>query len=184
MNQTIVADLIQRSRQNDLEAFRTLVDTHQSFVFSVAFRLLCDEDNAKDAAQETFIRVWKHINRFNVEMRFTTWLYKIVTNICYDQIKSEKRRNNHEMSKIENSVLSNIASGENIETSLINSDMAVFIRFLTNQLTPKQKLVFTLRELEGLEVEEIIEITGLSSEKIKSNLYCARQTIREKLEKM
>jgi len=184
MNQTTVTELIERSRHNDLEAFRTLVDSHQSFVFSVAFRLLCDEDNAKDVAQETFIRVWKHINRFNTEMRFSTWLYKITTNLCYDRIKSEKRRNNHEMSNIEKSVLINVASGENIETSLINSELAITIRVLTNQLTPKQKLVFTLRELEGLEVEEIIEITGLSSEKIKSNLYCARQTIREKLEKM
>lgn len=184
MNQTTVAELIQRSRQNDLEAFRTLVDTHQAFVFSVAFRLLCDEDNAKDVAQETFIRVWKHIDRFNTEMRFTTWVYKIATNLCYDRIKSEKRRNNHEISNIEKSVLLSVASDENIETSLINSELAITIRFLSNQLTPKQKMVFTLRELEGLEVEEIIEITGLSSEKIKSNLYCARQTIREKLEKM
>ena len=184
MNQQIVAGLIHRSKGNDLEAFRALVEGHQSFVFSVAFRLLCDEDIAKDVAQETFIRVWKHINRFREEMRFKTWLYTIATNLCYDHIKSDKRRNKHEISFLENSVLLNLASDENIETSLINSELAKTIRFLTNQLTPRQKLVFTLKELEGLEVEEINEITGLSPEKIKSNLYCARQSIRSKLEKM
>jgi len=184
MNQPTVAELIHRSRLNDLEAFRLLVERHQSFVYSIAFRLLCDEENAKDAAQETFIRVWKNIGLFKEEMRFSTWLYKITTNLCYDHIKSEKRRNNHEVSTMEKSVLVNLASDENIETSLINSELAAAIRILTRQLTPKQQLVFTLRELEGLEVEEISEITGLSPDKIKSNLYCARQTIRAILEKM
>lgn len=184
MNQPTVAELIHRSRLNDLEAFGLLVEQHQSFVYSVAFRLLCDDENAKDAAQETFIRVWKNIGRFREEMRFTTWLYKITTNLCYDHIKSEKRRNNHVVPVIEKSELMNLASDENIETALINSELAIAIRFLTEQLTTKQKLVFTLRELEGLEVEEISKITGLSPGKIKSNLYCARQSIRAKLEKM
>jgi RNA polymerase sigma-70 factor, ECF subfamily len=184
MNQLTVTNLIHRSRENDLEAFRALVEGHQSFVFSVAFRLLCNEDNAKDVAQETFIRVWKHLFSFKEEMKFTTWLYKIATNLCYDQLKSENRRNHHEVCAIEDSALFNIASDENLEKTLINSELAKTIRFLTNQLTPKQKLVFTLRELEGLEIDEIKVITGLSPEKIKSNLYCARQNIREKLEKI
>jgi RNA polymerase sigma-70 factor (ECF subfamily) len=184
MNQSEIADLILRSRQNDLVAFRQLVDAHQSLVFSVAFRMVCNDDDAKDIVQETFIRVWKHINRFNNDMRFSTWLYKIAVNLCYDSIRAKKCRNNHVMPDADLSVVSAIISDNDQETALINSEMAQIVRFLSHQLTPKQKLVFTLSELEGLEVDEIIEITGLTAAKIKSNLYCARQNIREKLEKM
>jgi len=184
MNQQDIQKLISLSKQNDLEAFRKLVEGHQLFVYSLAFRLLCNEDDARDAVQETFIRVWKYLQRFNSEMRFTTWLYKIATNICYDRIKALKRRNSYISFDFDNARLLNTPSQENIETALINQELAEVIRFFTNDLTPKQKLVFTLRDLEGLEVEEIITITGLSSAKIKSNLYCARQYMREKLENL
>ena len=116
-----------------------------------------------------------------MEMRFTTWLYKIVVNLCYDKIKANKARHNLLHYDLESSVILNQSSSENIETNLINHDLAQIIRFFTGELTPRQKLVFTLTELEGFSVEEITLITGLSPDKIKSNLYCARQHIKNKL---
>jgi len=182
MEQQHVNKLISRSKQDDLEAFRKLVEGHQSFVYSLSFRLLCNEDDARDAVQETFIRVWKNLERFNTDMRFSTWLYKIASNICYDRMKALKRRNNLVSFDIENTSLLNCASLENIETTIINAELAEMIKFFTNDLAPKQKLVFTLHDLEGLQVDEIVVITGLSPGKIKSNLYCARQCLRGKLE--
>ena len=182
MEQQHVNKLISRSKQDDLEAFRKLVEGHQSFVYSLSFRLLCNEDDARDAVQETFIRVWKNLERFNTDMRFSTWLYKIASNICYDRMKALKRRNNLVSFDIENTSLLNHASLENIEITVINAELAELIKFFTNDLAPKQKLVFTLHDLEGLEVDEIVVITGLSPGKIKSNLYCARQCLRGKLE--
>jgi RNA polymerase sigma-70 factor (ECF subfamily) len=184
MDQQETNKLISRSKQNDLEAFRKLVGMHQGLVYSLAFRLLNNEDDARDAVQETFIRVWKHLQRFNEGMRFSTWLYKIATNICYDRLKAIKRQNSYLLFDIENARLLNQPSMENIEADYINSELAETIIYLTKELAPKQKLVFTLRDLEGLEVDEIVTITGLSPAKIKSNLYCARQFIREKLEKI
>ena len=81
-------------------------------------------------------------------------------------------------------VILNQTSSENIETTLINKELAGFIRILTDHLTPKQKIVFTLSELEELSVDEISTITRLTPQKIKSNLYCARQTIKDKLIRM
>ena len=182
MEQQHVNKLISRSKQDDLEAFRKLVEGHQSFVYSLSFRLLCNEDDARDAVQETLIRVWKNLARFNTDMRFSTWLYKIASNICYDRMKALKRRNNLVSFDIENTSLLNCASLENIETTIINAELAEMIKFFTNDLAPKQKLVFTLHDLEGLQVDEIVVITGLSPGKIKSNLYCARQCLRGKLE--
>jgi RNA polymerase sigma-70 factor (ECF subfamily) len=76
-----------------------------------------------------------------------------------------------------------MASSDNAEQYLMNSELGEIIQTLTNELTPKQKIVFTLRCLEELEIEEIIQITGMTAEKIKSNLFLARQSIRQKLEK-
>jgi len=182
MDQFLIDKYIAQSKQGDSEAFRKLVEEYRSYVFSLSFRLLCNEDDANDAVQETFIRVWTHLQSFKSEMRFSTWLYKIATNVCYDRIKALKRGNNLISLTLDDAILLNQPSLENIEAAVINDELGKIIKFITNELTPKQKLVFTLRDLEGLEVDEIVAITGLSPKKIKSNLYCARQYIREKLE--
>jgi RNA polymerase sigma-70 factor (ECF subfamily) len=181
MNQQTLNSLISQSQKGDTTAFRKLVEGHQGFVYATAFRLLCNEFDSEEVVQETFIRVWKHVKNFNTEMRFTTWLYKISVNLCYDKIKTNKRFYNRVHFDIENSLIINHPSIENIENAVINRELAEIIRYLTGELTPKQKLVFTLTEMEGLAVEEIVTITGLTPQKIKSNLYCAKQTIKEKL---
>jgi RNA polymerase sigma-70 factor (ECF subfamily) len=158
------------------------VENNQSFVYSIAFRMLCNSFEAEEIVQETFIRVWKNLKRFNNEMQFTTWLYKIAVNLCYDKMKAGKPFKNNVSIDFKNNVVFTIASLENTESQIINKDLAAIIIFLTDELTPKQKLVFTLTELEGLSNEDIAKITGLTPQKIKSNLYCAKQTIRQKLE--
>jgi RNA polymerase sigma-70 factor (ECF subfamily) len=184
MDQQTVKLLINQSVDGDKASFRKLVESHQAYIYTTAFRLLCNDYDAEEIVQETFIRVWKNLYRFNNEMRFSTWLYKIVVNLCYDRIRAIKSSRNKIHFDMESSVILNQPSFDNIEASLINRELAEIIRFLTDELTPKQKLVFTLTELEGLSVEEILTITGLTPQKIKSNLYCARQIIKYKLVKI
>jgi RNA polymerase sigma-70 factor, ECF subfamily len=182
MHQSAIKELIILSRKNDAHAFRKLVEAHQSTVYTLAFRLLCNDEDAKDIVQETFIRVWKHLDSFNTELKFSTWLYSITAHQCYDILKKIKR--NYSLSIDDQNAMREFISNENIEKTLINAELSHIITCLTQDLTPKQKLVFTLCDLEGLEVEEIKSTTGLSSGKIKSNLYLARQYIREKVENL
>ena len=151
-----IQKLLQQSRRQDSYAFSLLVRQYQDFVFRLAFRLLCNYEEAQDITQETFIRVWTHLPQFNLQAKFTTWLYKITVNLCYDSLRSYKK----------------------------NEELIQIILYLTQELTPKQKLIFTLWDLEGLEAEEVKDISGLSSAKIKSNLYLARKYIRERIEKL
>jgi RNA polymerase sigma-70 factor, ECF subfamily len=180
MDKSTLNDLIERSKLNDEKAFRKIVEGYQVMVYSAAFRILCHEEEAKDIVQETFIRVWLNLSYFQAEKKFSTWLYAIATNLCLDKLKASKQRFKTE--SIDERIF-DLISSDNIEQKLINSELGKIISSLTNELTPKQKVVFSLRYLEELEVEEIIQITGLSAEKIKSNLFLARQTIRKKLEK-
>jgi len=180
MHQSIVKELIILSRQNDDQAFRKLVEAHQSVVYTLAFRLLCSDEDAEDVVQETFIKVWRHLDSFNTELKFSTWLYSVAAHECYDKLRKSKRKSSLRLDDPD--MIHEFISNENIVQTVINKDLLELISSLTRDLTPKQKLVFTLCDLEGLEVEEIKSISGLSSGKIKSNLYLARQYIRKKLE--
>jgi len=180
MNQEKINILIGRCKQNDTKAFRQLVETFQPVVFRIAFRLLCDEDEAKDIVQETFIRIWLHISRYHEGVNFSTWIYKITCNLCYDRLRQIKRSPIYAGTSVELSEI-NIPDEEDVEQSVINRNLIEWITKLTYDLSPKQRIVFTLRDLEGMDIEEVEKITGLSREKIKSNLYLARQYIREKI---
>ncbi|TWI84942.1 RNA polymerase sigma-70 factor (ECF subfamily) [Lacibacter cauensis] len=176
-------ELIERCRNGDANAFKQLVESYQGMVYVFAFRMLCQEEDAKDVVQEAFIKVWRNLSKYNTALKFTTWLYKITANCCYDQLRKGKyRKQQVEIDQVKHVCEQMLQS--NMEQKIMNKDLAAVISQLTHQLTPKQKLVFTLKELEGFEVNEISIITDLSPEKIKSNLYLARKTIREQLEKM
>ena len=180
MDHEKTVELVTRSKQRDLAAFRLLVEGHQRLVFCLAFRLLCDEEEAKDIVQETFVRVWLHLHRYDYHARFSTWLYKIACNLCYDRLRAIKRLSGSATLRVDVGKL-NMPVGEDLEESVMNRDLKDFITTLTYGLTPKQRLVFTLRDLEGLAMEEVREISGMTGHKIKSNLYLARKHIREKL---
>jgi RNA polymerase sigma-70 factor (ECF subfamily) len=179
MDRECIKILIDNAVKGDVKAFERLIKEHQVLVFRLAFRLLCDEDDAKDILQETFIKVWIAMEKYNPQYSFTTWLYRIAANLCYDRLRSRKRSVSE---TIDNSV-SEIASCEDIEQSLINKELKSLIIHYTSGLTPKQKLVFTLSDIEGLNASEISVVTGLSAAKIKSNLYLARKQIKEKINK-
>ena len=152
MYQQTVKLLIIQSIHGDTSSFRKLVELHQPLAYAASFRLLCNDYEAEEIVQEAFIRVWKNLKNFKQDMRFSTWLYKIIVNLCYDRIKSNKTRYNRIYNGMDSSVILNKASAENIENSLINHDLAQIIRFLTGELTPKHRLVFALTELEDLSV--------------------------------
>lgn len=180
MTQKQIQELIEISKDGDTKAFGILVGQFQTLVFRLAFRLLCNDDEAKDIVQEVFIRVWTQLRKYKPEYQFSTWIYKITSNLCYDRLRSLKH--NRELIKPGIVAGLNISSAENIESSMINRELKDLIIYFTEGLTPKQKLVFTLSDIEELNPEEIERITGLSAGKIKSNLYLARKYIRNKIE--
>lgn len=178
MDHYLLQELIKLSLQNDRNAFRKIVEGHQSMLFSLAFRMLGNEEDAKDIVQEIFIRIWTNLSKYKPEQKFTTWIYSIATNLCLDKLKSDKRKlrlNDQE------DALKLLLSNDDGERTLLNNELGAIIEALTNELSPKQRMVFTLRYLEDIEMDEMVKITGLSAEKIKSNLYLARQSIGRKL---
>jgi len=179
MDKSTLNELIASSKLNDHKAFRKIVECYQYMIYSLVFRMLCNEEEAKDTVQETFIKVWLNLSAYKTDKKFSTWIYAIASNLCLDKLKSSKHR--YQNTTIDEKLYS-LISNDSVEQTIINSELGEIILRLTNELTPKQKIVFTLRYLEEIEIDEIIQITGMTPAKIKSNLYLARQSIRRKLE--
>ncbi|MDR2057807.1 MAG: sigma-70 family RNA polymerase sigma factor [Dysgonamonadaceae bacterium] len=180
MTQQQIQELIDRSKQGDTKAFEILMLTYQPLVFRLAFRLLCDDNRAKDIVQDVFVKIWLQIGKYKSHYRFSTWIYKITCNLCYDKLRSMKHfpEATHPPDTITEL---EIISQEDVEASVINNELKELILYFTGKLSPKQKLIFTLKEIEELDVEEIVDITGFSENKIKSNLYLARKNIKDKI---
>jgi RNA polymerase sigma-70 factor (ECF subfamily) len=174
--------LIEECRGGNLNNFRRLVALTSPFAFSVAFRILCDEDQAKDVVQETMVTIWQKLKKIRSSEGYKTWVYRIVVNKCYDQLRKKKR--NLEFladEKVWASISNNISVGPSAD--LENKETAQILRLLTNKLSPKQKTVFILADLEEMSADEISEITGISKSGVKANLYYARKSISEMVEK-
>ena len=169
-------NLIERAQRGDSIAFRKLVEMHQRFAYSVAFRFTGNAPEAEDITQEVFIKLWKNLGKYKHGIKLTTWLYQIITNQCLDYLKSASRK--HQMKNVEMKLGKQIRDDTNHEQQVDDRELLKVVTALAKQLTPKQQTVFILRDLEGLSVEEVCEVLNMSSGKMKSNLYYARQKIR------
>jgi RNA polymerase sigma-70 factor (ECF subfamily) len=175
--------LIDRCLRHERSAFRQLVEEHQHYVFVIAFRVLRNEEDARDVTQETFIRVWKNLHTYDMRTKFTTWLYTIAVNLAYDQLKGNRRKHRW-LSVIGSPELDSVAAPMGEEARIVNRDLAGKIAELAGELPPKQQKVFILRDLQDLSVDEVARVLSISVNSVKTNLCYARRSIRAKMHQM
>jgi RNA polymerase sigma-70 factor (ECF subfamily) len=171
--------LISEIKKGSQQAFRKLVEKYQQYAFNLAFRILCNEEDAKDTVQDSFIKIWKNINQYEPKLKFTTWMYKIVTNTAIDKLRSRASKFTRDINI--NASNLHLISDDNSDAPLENKELANLIKSITNQLPEKQKMVFILRDIQDLKSVEVQEILDLSETSVKTNLYNARKTVRKKL---
>ena len=180
----VLVKLIEDAQKGDVTAFEEIVRYHQSYAYAIAFRFFCDEDDAEDVVQESFIRIWNHLKNFDPKMKFTTWMYKIVVNLCYDKAKSNKRRMSVFARLNDNSSKDDYIESTNLERDLTNKETAALIKRIADGLSEKQRMIFLLRDIQDLTIEEVAVITGMSDAAIKTNLFFARKNIRKKIARL
>ncbi len=176
MEQEAERSLIRKSAGGDHQAFRALVEDHQGFAYSLAFRFIRDEDQSEDIVQEAFIRVWRSLNRYDPNFRFKTWLGRIVTNLCLDYQKSARNRSEVRESR------AHPVQPESSDTNQVEVwELREILYRLADQLTGKQKAVFFLRDLEQLSADEACDMLKMTQGNMKSNLFYARMKVKEGL---
>lgn len=162
--------LVRESLTGDQEAFRLLVERTQDMVYRVAFRFLRDIHEAEDVVQEVYVKVWKNLHTYRDSAKLTTWMFTITTRMCLDILKSSRK-------KQETESLQENAAVSHPDIDMDQRELKERIIAAAERLTPKQKAVFVLRDLEGLSVEKTCTILSMNDGQVKSNLYYARKRI-------
>lgn len=178
----IEKEIIEQCRNGNLQDFRKLVEKASPFAFSVAFRMIGNQEQAADIVQETMITIWKTIGKMKSADSYKSWMYRIVVNKCYDEMR--RKKSNPEFIADEaawKKISEKVSSGTGSEME--NTEMAKLIAALTEKLSPKQKAVFVLADLEEMSNDEISVITGMSRLNVKANLHYARKSIGEMIRK-
>lgn len=170
--------LINRIKEGDTIAFRKLVEKYKNVSLSLACSILKDEDKAEDALQDAFVKVFEKIETFNFNAAFSTWLYRIVINTSYNELK--KNRSHTILSQVS---LEESDGNQALDTFKVESQKK-FIRIALKRLRNDEALILRLFYLCDLKIKEIEDITGFRSSKIKVDLHRGRNNLNNELKKM
>jgi RNA polymerase sigma-70 factor, ECF subfamily len=179
------AALIRAAQQRDHDAFEQLVRLHDRSVLRLAMNLLRSEEDARDAYQEAFLRVYRRLDSFNFQSSFHTWLYRIVTNVCLDMLRRKSVRKEQTAKDTPEGNPSDIferapdgSAGSDPERVLAGRQLAASIGVAMRDLSPKERMVFEMKHFEGLRLRVIGEMLSISEEAAKNCLFRATRKLR------
>lgn len=168
---------IREAQTGNKRSFSRLVEAYQRPVYNLTYRMLGSPEEAEDAAQETFLRAYARLEQYDVNHKFSTWLFSIANHHCIDRLR--KRRTKY-VSIDDNPVLENLEhDGPEPEESLLNQELAAELQGLLGKLDPDYRTPLVLRYWEDCSYEEIAESMGLTVSAVKSRLFRARKQIAD-----
>jgi RNA polymerase sigma-70 factor (ECF subfamily) len=180
-----VDSLIRAAQRGDQDAFEQLVRVYDQSVLGLAMNLLRSPEDARDVYQEAFLRVHRNLHSFRFDCSFHTWLYRIVTNICLDQLRRRKVRTEEpgvvetpEGSIDRMDTFQEDSAAANPERVMWNRELRARIEISLRDLTPRERMVFELRHYQGLRLRNIGEMLGTTEEAAKNCLFRATQKMR------
>lgn len=181
-------ELILKAQVGDQTAFEQLIYNYDRAVLSIAMRYVRNNDDAKDIYQEVFIRVYKSLKKFEFRSEFSTWIFRITTNVCLtyksrkkDQLmvplQEEFEEDNPEFGRVEL-----ISDEKSPEEETLNTDLKNFIGNAVDSLSERQRITFVLKHYEGYKIKEIAEMLNCKEGTVKKYLFDAINNLRKKLE--
>ncbi len=182
-------DLIREAQRGDRSAFDSLVRRYDQAVLRLALHMLGNEQDAQDVHQEAFLKAYRHLGNFRFECSFYTWLYRIVTNLCLDQLRRRKSRREDPATVLDSrgdelDLLSNVSdtrSMANPARELDRKHMGLCINDALDKLTPRERTVFELKHYQGLKLRTIGEMLSTTEETAKNTLFRATRKLRANL---
>ncbi|MEN6459785.1 MAG: sigma-70 family RNA polymerase sigma factor [Syntrophomonas sp.] len=179
--------LLKRSLLGDAEAFEEIVKKYQNKVYALTFRYMGNEEDAYDMAQEAFLKAYRSLGTFKGDSSFSTWLYRVTTNVCLDELRRRKRR----ILPLSLDEPLNTRGGEEVEKELIDQaptadqiyeqkEFSQYIQSQLDKLKPDYKAILVLRDIMDLSYAEIADVLKCSVGTVKSRLSRARMVFRDK----
>ncbi len=180
--------LIRAAQAGNSEAFEQLVRVYDTNVLRMAFNLLHSEEDARDIYQEAFLRVYRNLSKFRFDCSFSTWLYRIVSNLCLDQIRRRnvRREEAASVSTGDGEVdrfqfLAESRADVDPQRQLMSSELNERVQEVLAELSPRERIVFELRHFQGMRLRAIGETVGVTEEAAKNCLFRATQKMRAAL---
>ncbi len=178
--------LLERSKAGDVAAFEELIEAYQKKIFNLAFRIVQNYDDAADLAQEALIRIFRSIANFREQSSFSTWIYRITTNVCLDEIRKKKNARvlsldeeiHMEDGEMKRQIMSDDPQPDEVAE---REELRRLIDDAIKSLPEDQRLVLTLRDIQGLSYEEISKILDCPGGTVKSRINRARQALKNVL---
>jgi RNA polymerase sigma-70 factor (ECF subfamily) len=180
-------ELMRLTADGDMAAFKRLVEKYQHAVINLAFRFLGSRDEAEDIAQEVFIQVYKTASKYRPEASFATWLFRIATNMCLNELRHRKRIREVPLEPSsgdsERSTIMEVPAPEGTrpDVQLEQGERNRIIQESLEVLPPNQRMAVILKRFEGLSYQEIADVLDTSVSAVESLLFRAKQTLKKRL---
>jgi len=179
MDASEAAAVLARARQGDSEAFRALVERHGRSVFRLAYRMTGTEQAAEDVVQESFLRAYRQLGRFESRANFGTWLYRIVANCSVDLMRSKQARHDQVRGdSLDEAVGLPATDTPGPERMAQSAEIERRVQSALNGLSPLERAAFTLRHYEGRSIDEIGTTLGLGTSAAKHSVFRAVKKLR------
>lgn len=177
-------DLIKKCKKGNREAFNALFSRYQTQVINIAYSMLSDREDASDAAQEVFVKVYRSIQSFNEQSSFTTWLYRITANTCSDFLRKRQRSGNVvSISSYtdENKEFDIEDENASVEEGIELSEKQAAVRKAISELKEEHRIIITMCDIEGMGYDQIAEILKIPPGTVKSRINRARNALKKNL---
>jgi RNA polymerase sigma-70 factor (ECF subfamily) len=184
---SLEARLARMAIKGDQQAFAELVGLYQDKLYHMAYRMLNNRQEAEDVVQEAFLRVYNNLERYDDNMKFSTWIYRIATNLCIDRLRKRRPSYSLDAESSEFEGLDGYAmipsDNRTPESETLLSETQRIIHQAMETLPPKYKTVMVLRYLHELSLQEIGDALGMPVTTVKTRVHRGREFLRKKLER-
>jgi RNA polymerase sigma-70 factor (ECF subfamily) len=170
--------LVETIRGGDTDAFETLVRRKTSKVYALCYRIIVNSEDAKDISQLVFIKLWENLEKYDPKYAFDTWLYRMVTNVAIDFMRNKQSRDN-----AVNSNLRLVKTAADAEQSVVvqRKEVESVFESVSSVLSPKQKTIFVMNQMEDLPSAEIAKVLGCRESTVRNHLFNARKLMQTQL---
>ncbi len=179
-------ELVREAQNGNAQAFEVLVARYERKVYGLAYHLCGDAEDAADVAQEAFLKAFSSLRGFRGQSSFSTWLYRVTANVCFDALRSRRRRKTVSLDRPAPGLAPGgmwqvpDTSGDPAEL-VERQEVRTAVRRAIGRLHPDHRMVVVLRDLHGLSYEEIAQVLGLKEGTVKSRINRARLALRDHL---
>jgi RNA polymerase sigma-70 factor, ECF subfamily len=172
--------LVETIRAGDTDAFETLVRRKTTKVYALCYRVIGNAEDAKDISQLVFLKLWENLEKYDPQYAFDTWLYRMVTNVAIDFMRNKQSRDN-----AVNSNLRLVKTAADAEQTVVvqRKEIENVFNDISTVLSPKQKTVFIMNQMEDLPSAEIAKILGCRESTVRNHLFNARKLMQQQLQK-